>query len=371
MSKRSFLDSVEVASPCTQDWNEMFGNDEVRFCQHCVKSVHNLSGMTRKQAKRLVSQSGDNLCIRYIRRPDGRIQTAEQKLYKIAGRVSRLAAGVFGASLTLASNVSAQTSDSNSELNNTPIIQVETQNPIEVVEGTETNPLPERIDANNYSLDGLSVNSIVAGAMAVISYENPLVQAAYEEDLESIKKFLLEGTDVNASEKGSDLTALHMAVETGNIEITRELLQAGADVNARTSFRRTPLMQIDSDATPELVKLLLTYGAKLNQRDEDKASVLINAAKSSASTEVLQLLIQAGAKIDTADKDQRTALMEAANDENLEAVKTLLAAGANVNLKDKDGATALSLTDSDEIKQILKSYGALESEDSNEIVSEQ
>ena len=64
------LDRVQVKSPCTEDWNEMVGNDEVRFCSHCSQHVHNLSAMTRREAEALVLKSNGNLCIRYLRRPE-------------------------------------------------------------------------------------------------------------------------------------------------------------------------------------------------------------------------------------------------------------------------------------------------------------
>ncbi|HMZ79414.1 MAG TPA: carboxypeptidase-like regulatory domain-containing protein, partial [Acidobacteriota bacterium] len=66
----TLLDRVQVKSPCTEDWNEMVGNDQVRFCSHCSKHVHNLSAMTRREAEELVLKSNGNLCIRYIRRPE-------------------------------------------------------------------------------------------------------------------------------------------------------------------------------------------------------------------------------------------------------------------------------------------------------------
>ena len=64
------LDRVQVKSPCTEDWNEMVGNGEVRFCSHCSQHVHNLSAMTRREAEALVLKSNGNLCIRYLRRPE-------------------------------------------------------------------------------------------------------------------------------------------------------------------------------------------------------------------------------------------------------------------------------------------------------------
>ena len=345
MSKKTVLDRVEVPNPCSQNWNEMFGNENVRFCHHCAKNVHNLSAMTRKQAKKLVAESKGSLCVQYIRRPDGRIQTVEPKLYKIAGRVSRFAAGVFSATLSLATLANAQTAESSP----TPEIIVQQinqdgyPNPPEIIKEEKTVLGPE----------------MIGGDIAIARYENSLVTAAQDNDLETVKNLLREGADVNAQEENDGITALHAAVESGNIEIARELLQAGAKPNARTATRHTPLMSLDGDATPELVRLLLTYGAKVNSTDDAKAGVLLNAVRNYAEPEVLELLIQAGAKVDAADTEGQTALIAAAADDNLEAVKVLLGAGADPNLKKSNGETALSETGSEEVRQLLISSGAI------------
>ena len=60
MKKKKLLDSINVKSPCSESWDEMFGNDEVRFCSHCAKNVHNLSAMTRQKAKELIKNSNGN-----------------------------------------------------------------------------------------------------------------------------------------------------------------------------------------------------------------------------------------------------------------------------------------------------------------------
>src|SRR4030095_12459952 len=65
MQKKSFVDSIRVANSCSENWDEMTGNDRVRFCSHCAKDVNNISAMTRKEAARLVRKSGGRLCVRY------------------------------------------------------------------------------------------------------------------------------------------------------------------------------------------------------------------------------------------------------------------------------------------------------------------
>src|SRR4051812_47184360 len=37
------LDRITIASPCTASWDDMAGDDRVRFCASCQKDVYNLS----------------------------------------------------------------------------------------------------------------------------------------------------------------------------------------------------------------------------------------------------------------------------------------------------------------------------------------
>ena len=67
------LDNIRVASPCSAEWNGMTGDDRVRHCGACDKSVFNLSGMTREEAETLIIAKQGKLCVRYFQRKDGTI----------------------------------------------------------------------------------------------------------------------------------------------------------------------------------------------------------------------------------------------------------------------------------------------------------
>jgi hypothetical protein len=71
------LDNVRIASPCSADWDTMYGDDRKRFCKECKLNVYNLSGMTRDEAERLVTNSEGRLCIRFYQRPDGTLITQD------------------------------------------------------------------------------------------------------------------------------------------------------------------------------------------------------------------------------------------------------------------------------------------------------
>jgi hypothetical protein len=95
------LEHIRVASPCNEDWDAMDGNDEVRFCSHCRRSVHNLSAMTRERALELVARSEGRLCVRYVRRNDGSVATTDAAPPAVAFRfpAARHAAGLLLASV--------------------------------------------------------------------------------------------------------------------------------------------------------------------------------------------------------------------------------------------------------------------------------
>lgn len=72
------LDQVRVASPCNASWDEMLGDDRVRFCTSCEKNVFNLSAMSRDDAERLLAERlGGELCVRFYQRADGTVMTED------------------------------------------------------------------------------------------------------------------------------------------------------------------------------------------------------------------------------------------------------------------------------------------------------
>ncbi|MGH9820012.1 MAG: hypothetical protein ACRD43_07560 [Pyrinomonadaceae bacterium] len=69
------LNNIRIASPCSANWTEMFGNERKRFCGECKLNVYNLSGMSAQDAEDLVRNSEGRLCVRFYRRADGSVIT--------------------------------------------------------------------------------------------------------------------------------------------------------------------------------------------------------------------------------------------------------------------------------------------------------
>ena len=90
------LNNIKIASPCSQDWNEMIGTQRKRFCGECKLNVYNLSGMSRAEAQNLLLSSEDRLCVRFYRRADGSVLTKDCPVgwQAIKRRVSRISTAV-------------------------------------------------------------------------------------------------------------------------------------------------------------------------------------------------------------------------------------------------------------------------------------
>ncbi len=72
------LHQIKVASPCTVPWEQMKGDEQVRYCGTCDKNVFNLSAMSEKEASTLLAQGSDRaLCVRFYRRADGTLLTSD------------------------------------------------------------------------------------------------------------------------------------------------------------------------------------------------------------------------------------------------------------------------------------------------------
>lgn len=103
------LTNIKIASPCSADWDEMFGNERKRFCGECKLNVYNLSGMTKYDAENLLAVSEGSLCVRYFQRSDGTILTTDCPVgwAKVKQRLSVVATAAFSLLLTLLGGLAA------------------------------------------------------------------------------------------------------------------------------------------------------------------------------------------------------------------------------------------------------------------------
>ncbi len=95
------LEIVRIARPCPAHWEEMAGDDRVRFCGLCKKNVYNLSAMSREAAEQLIEERQGQLCALLYRRADGTVLTSDcpvgARAYaaRIVRRIAASLAGLF------------------------------------------------------------------------------------------------------------------------------------------------------------------------------------------------------------------------------------------------------------------------------------
>jgi hypothetical protein len=382
MSKITFLDSIKVESPCSESWDEMRGNEQIRFCSHCAKDVHNLSEMTRKQARKIVSAANGSICVRYARRPDGRIQTIRNTLHQIT-RQTGIAAGVLGTSLSVSTLAYAQGEMRVNPNENIVAVAVENQkkdSPNGTVSGTVTDPngavIPFALVTLTNEQTGFfqSVNSNLEGVyqfkdvprgdyklkfdaggfaskeFAQISVSGSEQNYNAQLSIETMQETVtVGGTDeLTVMVNGGAMISitrynkLVIAVESDNLDEVKMLVARGERVNAKDKGydKNTPLHVAVENGNREIAEFLLSHGAKTGSKNAVRRTPLMMLDED-AAPELVNLLLVYGAKINLADRDGNTALMFAAEYASSEIVQALLNAGANVNATNKKGETAL------------------------------
>lgn len=197
----------------------------------------------------------------------------------------------------------------------------------------------------------------------------PLILAAHENSAEVVRLLCDRGAQLNAQDKYGH-TALSWAAWTGSLDSIKVLLEAGAKIDLADSDGRPPLF-FASNRSPEKVRLLLQKGAntqplKWNRLMRAAATQDVKELKSSlpkadfdaqdlakrtalhlaaylGNPEIIKLLVSAGAKIDSLDRDQRTPLHLAALHGKAENIKVLIDSGADPNRLDRRGVPPLSI----------------------------
>lgn len=159
-----------------------------------------------------------------------------------------------------------------------------------------------------------------------------LLAAAEKGDLGKLRGLLEQGAALNAAKPGKD-SALGYAVMFGQPAAARLLLDAGADVNHRGAYGRTPLHYAVGRSL-ELTALLIERGADLRARqDGDYDALDEHLVHEHADPAIVDLLVKAGFDLEMRPTKFRAGtshLMFACSLRRLDVVERLLAAGVSV-----------------------------------------
>ena len=207
-----------------------------------------------------------------------------------------------------------------------------------------------------------------------------LMLAAYFGHTETVRYLVgLPDVEVNYAANDDSFIALHCAVQEGHADVVEVLIDAGADIDAKTSDACTPFHYACEDGKLTILKMLLKAGANVCATYND-GDTCLKAASGNGHTEtvrylvglkevdvnhtadggetalhhavirnneshpeVVQVLIDAGADIEIKNGNGRSPLHTASRFGKLGTVKMLVRAGAGVRVADNDGDTCLTL----------------------------
>jgi ankyrin repeat protein len=188
----------------------------------------------------------------------------------------------------------------------------------------------------------------------------PLYSASDNGRRDLVDWLLKHHADVNLLNGERAMTALRVAAEMGELEISRALLHHGAAVDTPCYQGWTPLKAASRNGHVHLVQLLMESGAAVNTRDGDGWTPLKEASRY-GHLDTVRLLIQSGAAVNTPDNKGWTPLESASRYGHLDIVRLLIHRGADVETPDNDGWTPLMVASRNShlpIAQVLIDHGA-------------
>jgi ankyrin repeat protein len=196
-------------------------------------------------------------------------------------------------------------------------------------------------------------------------HDRTMLVAAVQFNRVDIARMLLEaGADVNVKHDGDKI--LRIAARLGyrghqlTVEMLRLLIEYGAGVNERLRSKETPLIVAVTHVAIPAVRFLLSQGANPNLKDNKGNTALIYSAEHVDEVDMAQLLLESGAKVDLQNREGKTALMSASQNGRIDVVRLLLSHGADPDLVDKEGRTAMAYARGRRFMEIVRLLGGEE-----------
>ena len=186
--------------------------------------------------------------------------------------------------------------------------------------------------------------------------DTSIVYAACKGKLSCVKELIAAGADVNAACECHGNNALMTATWGEHPFCIIELIRAGADVNHQNKTGRTALTFVsDSGCLEELMEA----GADVNIKDDSQHTPLVYAAQK-GNVEIVKMLTDAGADVNsTCECHRNGALHRAVKDGDVDCLTELIKTGSD-NIVNKKNDTPLMLdAQKGQVKCFNELYSAL------------
>nr|WP_251140668.1 ankyrin repeat domain-containing protein [Rhodoferax sp. U11-2br] len=198
-------------------------------------------------------------------------------------------------------------------------------------------------DSERFRTSPAETQALVASASDTLvqtasELDRALSKAAASGDVARIRQLIKAGAQVNAVDEWGN-TALLMGAREGEMDSARALLRARADVDGRGGVM-TPLAAAALRGHTQMVQLLLRFGADVNAVGLNEQTALMNAVKLNRLG-AAQALLKAGASTRATDRMGDNLLVVCITEGYPEMLSLLLDNGADPDLADVNGLSPL------------------------------
>jgi uncharacterized protein len=201
-------------------------------------------------------------------------------------------------------------------------------------QGDGASPLHWAVHLDDAEVVGLLLSAGAKADTADDTGITPLYLACLNRRGSMVETLLNAGANANAALITGE-TVLMTCARAGDAAGVRALLTRGASANAKEpAHGQTPLMWAAAQKHPEAVAALIEAGADVRARSRDYPQTVTSEVTQRAGREELNYTVTRGGS---------TALLFAARSGDAESARLLLAAGADVNDAMPDGTSALVL----------------------------